>query len=95
MVPRLPGTWTFAEPGQSLGPGRSHGELQFFVLFSCSSEENIPEGSCHTLLWNLVACFLGTGLTLIAFWLLSFLGEILYLNNSRVQWGCDRPIHLH
>lgn len=56
-----------------------------------SSEENIPEGSYYAWLFNLVACLLGTGLTLIvpAF---SFLGGTVYPKDSRVSWGYDRPV---
>lgn len=48
-----------------------------------SSEENIPEDSYYAWLLNLLACLLGTGLTLIVL-AVSFLGETLYLRDSRV-----------
>ena len=48
-----------------------------------SSEENISEDSYYAWLFSLLACLLGTGLTLIVL-AVSFLGETLYLRDSRV-----------
>ena len=48
-----------------------------------TSKENNPEDRYYAWLFNLFACLLGTGLTLMLL-AVGFLDEILYLRDSRV-----------